>query len=617
MKESSLTKFFRTPYLIIVLKKFYNLYAHKHKTQIFTLFLGAIFAGILEILGIIGLYYMIRVLIKMDSLGENHIVLQTLNNFNFKTHGERIAFFGFFIAAIFIAKNIYIMTYYFYQHHTLRIWKSEISSDFMRRYLYAPYRFLLGYNSSTIVRNINNIVTSALNGFILAAFNYLANIITGLIILSLIYLKYFKVSILVASILITATVIQNLFLKKKAIALGIERDKLMEEQNKNVYQGIHAMKETKVMGKENFFMKAFNSLNFKTVNNDSKNMLLARLPAHITEIVIIISIVVICVAVLSDESNTSDASVASLGALAAIAFRIAPIMNRILGNLQSMNKNLGSIETMFEELRKLDEISEELPIEQRKTIEFQNSIKFENVTYSYPSTKIKAVENISFEIPKGKFIGIVGESGAGKSTMMDMLLGLLSPTEGKILIDGADLDKYTKRSWQDKLAFVPQNIYLSDDTLKKNIAFGIEDEDIDENKVREVLEIVQLSELVNTKKKGLNFIIGENGKRLSGGQKQRLAIARALYFDEDVILLDEATSALDLNTEYEISKFLHENVKNKTIVAIAHRLSTVYDADKIIFMDKGKIVDQGTFVELQTRNTEFEKLARLARISNQ
>ena len=485
----------------------------------------------------------------------------------------------------------------------------------MLKYLHAPYSFLLSYNSSQIVRNINNIVSNSLNGFVLASLNFMANTIVALIILSLIYYRYTRISLAISFVLVVTTILINIFMRKKAQALGKERDELLAEQNKNVYQGIHAIKETKVLGKEHFFMHSFRNINSTTINNTAKSMLLQRIPSHITEIVIIFTVLSICIIVLTEPNLSKGSSLATLGVLAFISFRIASTLNRILNNLQGMNKNKNSIEKMFSEIDKLDKLSEQIPKQKQTKIHFHKKITFEEVCFTYPKSKEKALSNINFEIDKGSFVAFVGESGAGKTTIADIILGLLSPQQGKILIDNADLNIKNKRSWQDLISFVPQEIYLSDDTICKNIAFGIENKKVNQQKIKKVLEDVKLWDFIKSKKESIHFCVGENGKNLSGGQKQRLAIARALYSEAPILILDEATSALDVTTENEISQILRKQRNKKTIITITHRLSTVFNADKIIYIEKGKILDHGTFQELKNKNKSFSKLTEIASLN--
>lgn len=609
---SRFTRRLQKPDFLAKLSKFYSIYAHKYRIRILLLFLGAVISGVIEILGLLLLYYLLKILINIDSISEEHFLLQFVGFFGAHDRESLIGGIGILIASVFLLKNIYILAYYHYQHLTLRIWKNDISTNLMGKYLNAPYLFLIGYNSATIIRNINSIVSLSLNGFILSAFNFLANIIAGLIILSLLYLKYFKVTLLIGGILIVSTFLQNLFLKKKAYQLGKERDELFTEQSKNVYQGIHAIKETKVIGKEGYFLNIFKDLNFKSVNNDTKSLFFNRLPSHITEMVIILSIVVICSVVLLDDSLTKSETISSLGVLAAIAFRISPIMNRTLSALQTMNKNANSMETLFSEIEKLESQKDQVNDEHLEPLPFNQSIKFQSVAFRYPGGSRRALHEISLDIKKGEFIGVVGESGAGKTTFSDVLLGLMTPVAGEILIDDVPLTSENTRRWQKNISFVPQNIYLTDDTLRKNIAFGIDESKIDEQKIMAILKKVKLDEWISHKPKGLEFEVGENGRNVSGGQKQRIGLARALYLDCELLVLDEATSALDVSTESSISQHLENFRGAKTIVTIAHRISTVRNADRIIFFSDGRVIGFGPFQDLYNSIPEFKKMVDLS-----
>lgn len=598
------------------LKKFYVEHGFRHKGKLIGLFIGAILSGLFEILGLITLYMLLRLLINVNALGEDHFVIQLASFFGAETKNQIILFMGVSITLIFILKNIYVMGYYYYQHHTLKIWKAEISASFMEKYLHAPYSFLLGYNSATIIRNINNIVNSALNGFVLAGFNFFANLIVGFIILNILLFMYFDVTLIIAGILIFSTYLQNFFLKKKSIQLGEERNQLISDQNKNVYQGIHAVKETKVIGREGFFLKAFEEINKKTIANDSMSLLLSRLPSHLTEIVVIVSIVIICGSVLYGNVDNTEKSISSLGILAAVAFRISPVMNRLLGAMQGMDKNLDSIKTMFTELKKLRKF--EVFSEGReavKSMPFNHDIRFENVSYQYPKAKVFALEDINVTIKKGQFVAIVGESGAGKTTLVDLLLGLISPKEGRLFVDDKSVHKAKIKPWQKNLGYVPQSIYLNDDTVMSNVAFGLDTQEIDIKKVRRSLETVNMLEFISGLEDGIESTVGENGKKLSGGQRQRLGIARALYLDSQVLVLDEATSALDVPTESKIATAINKLKGDKTVVVIAHRLSTVINADHIIMLKQGRVVGQGTYNELYNKNSEFKEMSDLSHIT--
>jgi ATP-binding cassette, subfamily B, bacterial PglK len=600
---------------IELLVRFYRFYGYKCKYQLILLFIGAIISGLIEVLGLILLYILIRLLIDIKSFEEGHFVLKFFSLIGVEDRDMMIPFFGASILVIFILKNIYSVIYYHLQHLILRRWKAGISTYLMSRYLHAPYVFLLRYNSATIIRNVNATVGAALNGFVLSALNYGSNIIAGLIILSLLCIRYMGVTLLIGAVLLITTALQNRFLKKKQFELGKEKEELATEQTKTVYQGLHAIKETKVVGREAHFVEIFENVNNRTIDNEMKSLFYTRLPSHLTEITVIIAILIITVTVLMDTAGNVALSISSLGVLGGIAFRLAPIMNKVISSMQTINKNTYPMQNLFREIERLNSL--QLITAQRDDVEalpFQNKIKLNNVSFKYPGTRVYAIQKATFSIKKGEFVGIVGSSGAGKTTLVDILLGLLTPLRGEIWVDDQLVAAENVRSWQKNIGYVPQSVYMGETSIAENIAFGVKKEEIDYGRIKTILKDVKLDGYVDGLAEGLEFNVGENGKNLSGGQKQRLGIARALYLQADVLVLDEATSSLDVPTEVQISDAINSIRGQKTIFVIAHRLSTVFNSDKIIYVDDSKIVDIGSYNDLYERNQNFKELANLARV---
>jgi ATP-binding cassette subfamily C protein len=230
------------------------------------------------------------------------------------------------------------------------------------------------------------------------------------------------------------------------------------------------------------------------------------------------------------------------------------------------------------------------------------------VSYHYPSSEEEVLSEVSIEITQGTSVGLIGSSGAGKTTLVDVILGLLQPTEGKVLVDGVDIQQGL-RGWQNQIGYIPQSIYLCDDTLRGNIAFGIPEEEISEEQVWSAVQLAQLQELVERLPQGLDTVVGERGVRLSGGQRQRVGIARALYHNPQVLVMDEATAALDNETEASIMEAVEKLSGEKTLIMIAHRLTTVKNCDCLYLMERGKVVDQGSYEELRDRNESFMRMA--------
>jgi ATP-binding cassette subfamily C protein len=237
---------------------------------------------------------------------------------------------------------------------------------------------------------------------------------------------------------------------------------------------------------------------------------------------------------------------------------------------------------------------------------FNNSIKFKEVSYNYTGSKMKAVNDVTIEISKGTSVGIIGRSGAGKSTLVDIILGLLKPKSGEIIFDGENVD-IKKNIWQTQIGYVPQNIYLLDDTIKNNIIFGINEDDIDELLLAEVIEMAQLKSLVNSLPDNINSIVGNRGAKLSGGERQRIGIARALYNEPKILVLDEATSSLDMDNENKILNEIYQNKKDKTLIIISHRNNTVKYCDSIYVMENGKVIDNGSFQKIMKKYSHLSE----------
>ena len=606
--------------MLDVYKEFFKYFGKGYKKIIPLVIIGAAIAGVLEIAGLLLLLPFIRLLIRPESFERHAWLVKLADLFGLQTPLQQACLLGGFIVLIFVAKNIYLILYYFWQNKVLRRWKIDIGTNLMRFYLFSHYKLHLLKTSERIIRNVNNIVLRSLNMFIFQGFMLISNVIAGLIILSILLHRTFLFTIITAVVLIIASLCQYYFLKHKLKKLGKEKDQLTSKQYKNIFQGLHAIKETKVLGREQFFLDGFRNINTKTVNNDMWTMFYRQFPYRATEISAILCVVIMCIGVIHSNLGDNPAMIASLGILAAIAMRTSSILNRILGSLQQINNSQHSVQILLDEIKsplwqeyeKSDKArlsaSEILPLT------FRTDICFDNLSYTYPNTEARALDEINVKIKKGEFVGIIGQSGAGKTTFVDVLLGLLQPEQGRVLIDGIALTNENINHWQKHLGYVPQQVYVSNDTPIRNVAFGIEAEQINHATVEKALEKANMLEYFRSLPKNLDTPLGENGRRLSGGQKQRIGIARALYNHADVLVLDEATSSLDVPTEGEITKAINALKGQQTIIAIAHRLSTLKSCDRILYFDSGKLVDTGTFDSLSQKYEKFDRMLKLSKI---
>jgi ABC-type multidrug transport system fused ATPase/permease subunit len=491
-----------------------------------------------------------------------------------------------FILAVYLVKAIF--TYYsnWVQRAFLNRAKARLSNEIFQRYLCQPYSFHLDHNSSTLITNAENgrtIVSGGLEPLLVLLTDGL--IATGMFVLLLLVEPIGTLCVLV--LFAAASVLFQFSTRKRIHEWGIAKKIESRLVLKHLQQGLGGAKEVKIMGREQLFLEEHKKSVSASMEVDRRFMMLQVIPRLWLELLAIVGLVVLVLAMIGSGDSVSQI-LPVLGLFAATSFRIIPSINRILASIQTLGYSKPIIRSVFDDLQLLVPITPKTGTE----IQFSTSVCFENVSFKYSNAVGNANENLSFCIGKGEAVGIIGHSGAGKSTLVDILLGLLQPTAGAVLVDGVDIQN-NLRSWQDHIGYVPQTIYLVDDTLARNVAFGLPDEMVNHDAIARSIKAAQLDEFVSSLPDGLNTIVGERGVRLSGGQRQRIGIARALYNDPDILVLDEATSSLDTETEQGVMDAVKELLGTKTIVIIAHRTTTVSYCTKVYKMDKAQIVGSG------------------------
>ena len=362
----------------------------------------------------------------------------------------------------------------------------------------------------------------------------------------------------------------------------------------HLYQGLGGAKDVKVLGREENFLEQFRRHNVLATRMVQRQSMMQMMPRLWLEFLAVSSLATLVIAMLA-QGREMNTIIPTLGLFAAAAFRLMPSVNRVLSAAQTLRYYLPVVGTLR------DELALAVPSPRRSSgvaaTRFANEIRLADVRYRYPSAAAPALAEVSLRIARGESVGFVGPSGSGKSTLVDVVLGLLAPEKGEVLVDGSDIQK-DLRGWQDQIGYVPQAIYLTDDTLRRNVAFGLADEEINEAAVVRAMRAAQLDEFVASLPEGLSTVVGERGIRLSGGQRQRIGIARALYHDPAVLLLDEATSALDTATEHGVMQAVAALHGSKTIIIVAHRLSTVEQCDRLYRLERGRLAAEGTAAEV-------------------
>ena len=463
----------------------------------------------------------------------------------------------------------------------------RLSAKLYDIYLNQPYTFHLQHNTAQLIRNVT-IGVSTYSSLLKQAM-FLMTEFMVLVGVSLLVIIIEPMGTILVVGLAAAAGVFHYFTRSSITHWGETLQECEGLRLQHLQQGLGGIKDVKIQGKESAFLKPY----FKSVSQSARvsrlNESIKQFPRLWLELLVIIGLAGLVYFMVMLERTTPEI-VATLSLFAVAAFRVAPAINRITGSIQALRYGLPIVNTLNEEFKyesNIERIKNDF-----SNFVFENKIEVKDLSFTYQGSSVPALKNISFDIKQGEMLGIIGESGSGKSTLIDILLGLLTPDKGELLVDSKDIQTNI-RGWQRDIGYVAQSIFLIDESLRRNIAFGLSDEEIDDSTIEKCLKSAELLDFVNDLENGLDTMVGERGVRLSGGQRQRIGIARALYHNPDVLVLDEATSALDTATEQKMMESVLALHGEKTVIIIAHRLSTIKDCDYLIRMDRGCIIEQG------------------------
>ena len=601
--------------MIRVLSKFLYFFNRREKLQILVLFVLILFGVLLET-SVVGLVYpFISILKTPEIIYEHKVLVWVYSVIGIKSIKGFLILMAIGLIAVYLFKNIYLVLLAYIQSRFIFNKQRTFSHRFFTSYLYQPYTFYLQKNTAELLNKVNSIVPSLFNGFLIHALTFIVEIITTISILVLLILVKPLPSIITISVLgICASVFYKIT-RKKISELGklnyYYREKLIWWIN----QGLGGLKETKILGREEFFINAFDKNNKDLVRIQMFMNVINQIPRSFFEALCITSMLIIILLIMV-RNNEFQSVIPVLSMFALAAFRIMPAMNRILAATTLLRYYKCSVEVVYDDIISFDKDTDISGINKKSnntkiSIVFNEAIELKNVYYQYPNAVKPALNDISIKIPYHYSIGFVGSSGAGKTSIVDVILGLLVPTRGEVLVDGKNI-RENLSSWQRKIGYIPQNIYLSDDTIQRNVAFGLDDGEINNDRVWSVLENAQLDKFIKGLPNKLDTVVGERGIRLSGGERQRIGIARALYHDPEVLVMDEGTASLDNETEQGVMQAVKNLSGKKTIIIIAHRLSTVKNCDLLYFIKDGTVTERGTYDELFEKSSAFKSMVMSA-----
>lgn len=571
--------------------KVLSLLTHSERKSALTLLVLMLFGMTLETLGVGLVVPVIGLMMQEDLASKYALVNQVLNFFNNPSQSEIIIGAILFLVLAFLVKNMFLAFLAWCQARFAYGVQRHISQRLFNTYLAQDYDFHLKRNSAQLIRNVTtetNLFTLSINAFLLIV----AESFVALGIIALLLFVEPVGAMLVAMVLALAMLGFLWVTKSKILSWGKARQYHEGMRIQHLQQAIGGIKDVILLNREGYFQKEYQKHNVKSSKVASLQFFLQQMPRLWLEFLAILGLAILVI-IMVNQGGGIQTILPILGLFAAAAFRLIPSVNRILSSIQTVRYGIPIVDLLYNEFN----LKHKGMSEARSPFELSNSIELKKISFLYQDTSANAISNISIKISRGESIGLIGESGSGKSTLVDIILGLLQPRSGLILVDGANIHDNIK-GWQRQIGYVPQTIYLTDNSLRENIAFGIIKQKIDPQAIERALEAAHLTAFIASLPDGLDTIVGERGVRLSGGQRQRIGIARALYNDPDVLVLDEATSALDNDTEHEIMKAIAVMHGSKTIIIVAHRLSTVENCDQIYRLQSGRIVGQGSSFDM-------------------
>lgn len=559
-------------------------------------FLCTLLSAGLETLGVSAIMPVVEGLTSTDNLKNKWYLQPFVNVLHIEDNGTLICIVCGGVILIYLLKNAYFIFYtWLVKKYTYKI-KRELGTRVMESYMAQGYIFFVNNNTSKLIQGITGDIT-AVNGIVNNLFNLTTKVLTILAIGAFILVNnpFMAVSLLILSALCVLFI--QLFFKNSMKKYGELQRRAGWDNTQACLEMIQGSKEVLVTGRQDYFKKRYVRSITKQNKCSIKIEMATTIPAYIIETVCIAGLL-LAVAVQVGREGVSPDMIKSLSVIAVAAFRILPSVGTVTSALNAIRSSIPAFNASYLTIKKVNELEEEIAQRQKMSTEEVNGevgvhqeLSIEHVSYKYPATEQYILEDVSLKIRAKSSIGIIGSSGAGKSTFVDVLLGLLEPESGKILLDGVQTVMLGDK-WNRNIGYVPQSIYLVDEDIRANIAFGIPKEEVDDSMVWRALEMAQLAEFVKAQPKGLDSRVGEWGVKFSGGQRQRVAIARALYTNPEILVLDEATAALDNETENALMEAIDALQGHKTLIVVAHRLTTIKRCDYIYEVKGGKLFER-------------------------
>lgn len=589
-------------------RKFWLLFRRRERVRALGLFFLMLLNAVIEMAGIGMVPAFIMVMASPEAILEHVWARPVLDLLGIHTSRELLLGGAVALASFFVLRGLLQALIQSIHLRFLQGKYRELSQRLFSGYMRAPYLFHLDRNSSELMRNVINETHKVVFTVFSAVLNLMLNALAMIFIVALLLAAQPLFSAITLVVLGGVSFLIMHVTKKKTGRLGREEMEHRGKSYKTVLEGLAGFRDIRLAGRENHFLRRYGASVKRILRSQYYRQMLQVLQRPALEAIVVSGVLVLAVWMTIDGYGMSRI-IALLALYAAAAFRLLPQFRQMLNNITTLRYHIYSVGPVYDDLQRLRRLNDDHREDNEpQAMPFLKELAMENVSFTYPNRKEPAVKDISLKVPQGKAVALTGLSGAGKTTLVNILLGLLTPQQGTVTVDGSSVAG-RERQWQKNTGYVPQDVYLADDTLKHNVALGLEDHQIDEQRLQEAVKAAQLEELINRLPQRENTVLGERGITLSGGERQRVAIARALYHNPKLLIMDEGTSALDTITEQYISDAIGRLKGERTIVMIAHRISTVVHCDHICLMDEGRIVAEGTYHQLLDSSPQFRKMA--------
>ncbi len=565
------------------------IFSRTEKWKLFGLFILIAIGSALEMLGVTIFMPFIEVVMNPDTIQENPYLRMAYEALGLTNSRDFLAAIAVAIILIYVFKNVFLA----WQKNAIYTFcydiQKRISVRLLRAYTAEPYGWHLNKNIAELTRSLTTDTDLFTKG-IIHAMELVTEAVVCIVLGCYLFTVSHSITVVVLGIMGLSLLLFTSISKRMSRNLGKEAQECNGLLIRTINESLGGIKELKVLRREKYFLDRYDRVSTKYLRALRVSRLVGGLPRYVVEATCMSGLLVAIIVKMYFGQREIQAFIPQLSVFAVAAFRLLPSVGKINEHFSNILYAAPSIDLIYHDLREVEEAAQE-SANRDHTWKLVDRVEIRHLSFRYPGAEEDVLKDVNFAIPKGRTVALIGSSGAGKTTLADILLGLLTPERGHIMADEMDIFK-NLATWQGEIGYIPQTIFLSDDTIRRNIAFGIPDEEIDEERVRDAAEKAQLTAFIETLPDGMDTIVGERGARISGGQRQRIGIARALYTDPEVMVLDEATSALDGETETAVMEAIDSLHGTKTMIIIAHRLTTIRNADLIYEVENGQVTER-------------------------